>query len=180
MARARLLQCMIENARVDEEIGEGAEPSSHARLAQDCARDAVELSKHTQDRRLLAHAHIWQGLTHCNSFFENLESARQCYDLAASFSKGDYPDSTWEDMQALKTKIFRKGNVDPKLRAWSQGSVGDKTFQQITEEFAELIIPTVWEREDRKISRVAARLSVSPKKVRRILTRVGRRKPSSN
>ena len=178
MGRARLLQCMIENARVDEEIGDGAEPSSHARLAQDCAHDAVELSKHTQDRRLLAHAYIWQGLTSCNSFFENLESARQSYDLAATFSKGDYPDSTWEDMQALKAKIFRKGTVDPKLRAWSQGSVGDKTFQQMTEEFAELIIPKVWEREDRKISRVAARLSVSPKKVRRILTRVGRRKPS--
>jgi tetratricopeptide (TPR) repeat protein len=179
MARARLLQCMVENARVEEEIGEGAEPSNHARLAKDCAHDAVELAKHTQDRRLLAHAYIWQGLTCCNSFFEDLESARQSYDLAATFSKGDYPDSTWEDMQALKAKIFRKGTVDPKLRAWSQGSVGDKTFQQINEEFAELIIPKVWEREGRKISRVAARLSVSPKKVRRILTRVGRRKPSA-
>jgi DNA-binding NtrC family response regulator len=48
----------------------------------------------------------------------------------------------------------------------------------MTEEFAELIIPKVWEREGRKISRVAARLSISPKKVRRILSRVGRRKPS--
>jgi tetratricopeptide (TPR) repeat protein len=180
MARARLLQCMIENARVEEEIGDGTEGSTHARLAQDCAHDAVELSKHTQDRRLLAHAHIWEGLTCSNSFFENLEAARRSYELAASVSKGDYPDSTWEDMQALKGKIFRKGTVDPKLRAWSQGSVGDKTFQEITEEFAELIIPKVWEREDRKISRVAARLSVSPKKVRRILTRVGRRKPSNS
>jgi tetratricopeptide (TPR) repeat protein len=178
MARALLLQCMIENARVDEEIGDGAEPSSHARLAQDCAHEAVELAKHTQDRRLLAHAYVWQGLTCCNSFFENLESARQSYDLAATFAKGDYPDSTWEDMQALKGKIFRKGTVDPKLRAWSHGSIGDKTFQQLSEEFAELIIPKVWEREDRKISRVASRLSVSPKKVRRILTRAGRRKPS--
>jgi hypothetical protein len=41
-----------------------------------------------------------------------------------------------------------------------QGSVGDKTFQQISEEFAELIIPKVWERKGRKVSRVAA-LSVS-------------------
>jgi len=178
MARGRLLQCMIENARVEEEIGGGTEPSNHARLAQDCAHDSVELAKQTQDRRLLAQAYIWQGLTYCNSFFEDLESARQSYDLAATFSKGDYLDSTWEDMQALKAKILRKGTVDPRLRAWSQGSVGDKTFQQITEEFAQLIIPKVWEREGRKISRVAARLSVSPKKVRRILTRVGRRKPS--
>ena len=35
----------------------------------------------------------------------------------------------------------------------------------------------VWEREGRKVSRVASRLSISPKKVRRILARVGRRKP---
>ena len=76
----------------------------------------------------------------------------------------------------LKTRVLRGGRVSPTLRAWSQGSVGEKTFQQITEEFAELIIPKVWEREGRKVSRVATRLSMSPKKVRRILSRVGRRK----
>jgi tetratricopeptide (TPR) repeat protein len=177
MARARLLQCMIENARVEEEIGEGAEPGTHARLAQDCAQEAVELVKHTQDRRLLADAYTWQGLTYCNSFFDDIDAARQAYDLAVTFSKGDHPDSPREDMQTLKAKILRKGAVDPTLRAWSQGSVGDKTFQQITEEFAELIIPKIWEREGRKVSRVAARLSISPKKVRRILSQVGRRKP---
>ena len=53
------------------------------------------------------------------------------------------------------------------------GMVGDKTFQQITEEFAAIIIPKVWEVEGRKVSRVASRLSVSPKKVRRILIRAG-------
>jgi len=55
--------------------------------------------------------------------------------------------------------------------------VGEKTFRQISEEFAEIVIARVWEREGRKVSRVAARLSISPKKVRRILARVGRRKP---
>jgi DNA-binding NtrC family response regulator len=73
---------------------------------------------------------------------------------------------------------LRGGKVNPVLRAWSQGSVGDKSFQQITEEFAEFIIPKVWEREGRKISRVATRLSMSPKKVRRILGRAGRGKTS--
>ena len=57
--------------------------------------------------------------------------------------------------------------------------MGDKTFRQIAEEFAELSIPKVWEREGRKVSRVAARLSSSPKKVRRILNRVVRRKPNA-
>jgi signal recognition particle subunit SEC65 len=59
------------------------------------------------------------------------------------------------------------------LRQWSQGIVGDKTFQQISEEFASIVIPKVWKREGRKVSRVAARLSVSPKKVRRILSNAG-------
>jgi DNA-binding NtrC family response regulator len=94
-----------------------------------------------------------------------------------TLSKDHQPDDTSDDIHALKAKILRSGSVNPTLRAWSQGSVGDKTFQQITEEFAELIVPKVWEREGRKVSRVATRLSMSPKKVRRILDRVGRHKP---
>jgi len=35
------------------------------------------------------------------------------------------------------------------------------------------VIPKVWMREGRKVSRVAQRLSVSPKKVRRILRNAG-------
>jgi len=177
MARSRLLQCMIENARVEEGIGDTSEPGNHARLAQDCAQEAVALAKQTQNRRLLAHASVWQGLTFCNRFFDDPESARRCYDQALTLSKDGHAESAWDDLQTLKAMVLRSSKVNPSLRAWSQGSVGDKTFQQITEEFAELIIPKVWEREGRKVSRVAARLSVSPKKVRRILNRVGRRKP---
>ena len=179
MARARLLLCMIENAQVEEGIGESTEPGNHARLAQDFAHEAIELAKHTQNRRLLAHTYIWQGLTYCNRFFDDADAARRCYDQAISLTKSDHADSAWEDLQALKAKVLRGGSVNPTLRAWSQGAVGDKTFQQISEEFAEMIIPKVWEREGRKVSRVAARLSVSPKKVRRVLSRVGRRKPRS-
>jgi len=180
MARARLLQSMIENARVEEGIGESTEPGSHARLAQDCGHGAIELAKHTQNRRLLAYAYIWQGLTYCNRFFDDPESARRCYDQAVTLSKADQTDTSWADLQTLKAKVLRGGSVNSTLRAWSQGSVGDKTFQQITEEFAALIIPKVWEREGRKISRVATRLSMSPKKVRRILNRVTRGKPSAD
>jgi tetratricopeptide (TPR) repeat protein len=179
MARARMVRCMIENARVEEGIGD-SEPGNHARLAQDFAQEATELAKRTQNRRLLAHTYIWQGLTHCNRFFDDPDAARRCYDQVVTLSKGDHADSAWEDLQTLKAKVLRGGSVNPTLRAWSQGSVGDKTFQQISEEFAEMIIPKVWEREGRKVSRVAARLSVSPKKVRRILNRVGRRKPPAD
>jgi tetratricopeptide (TPR) repeat protein len=176
MARARLLNCMIENGRVEEEIGDSAERGVHAREAQDCAQEAIELAQQTQNRRLLADTYIWQGLTYCNRFFDDPESARQSYDQATAVAKGSHADGSWEDLEALKTKVLRGSRVSPTLRAWSQGSVGEKTFQQITEEFAELIIPKVWEREGRKVSRVATRLSMSPKKVRRILSRVGRRK----
>ncbi len=180
MARTRLLQCMIENARVEEEIGESTEPGGHARLAQDCAQEAIELAKHTENRRLLVHAYVWQGLTYCNRFFDDPESARRCYDQAVTLSKGDHAESTSDDLRSLRSKVLRGGSVDPTLRAWSQGAVGDKTFQEITEEFAELVIPKVWEREGRKVSRVATRLSISPKKVRRILGRVGPRKRPSD
>jgi tetratricopeptide (TPR) repeat protein len=177
MSRAALLRCMIENARVEEEIGDSAEPGSHARAAAECAQEAIELAKHTENRRQQAEAYVWQGLTQCNRFFGDLEAARRSYDQATALLKTDQIDPAWEDLQHLKSQILRGGSVNPILRAWSQGAVGDKTFQQITEEFAELIIPKIWEREGRKISRVATRLSMSPKKVRRILSRAGNRKP---
>jgi tetratricopeptide (TPR) repeat protein len=178
MGRARILGCMIENAKVEEEIGEGADPGSHARRALEFSQEAIELAKHTQHHLLLANAHLWQGLTQCNSFFDNPEAARESYDLARASCGANQPDNNmWQDLQTLSAKILRKGSVHPALKAWSQGAVGEKTFRQISEEFAEIVIARVWEREGRKVSRVAARLSISPKKVRRILARVGRRKP---
>ncbi len=178
MGRARILECMIENAKVEEEIGEGADPGSHARRALECSQEAIDLAKNTQHHLLLANAHLWQGLTQCNSFFDNPEAARESYDLARASCGADQTDNNiWQDLQTLGAKILRKGNVHPALKAWSQGAVGEKTFRQISEEFAEIVIARVWEREGRKVSRVAARLSISPKKVRRILARVGRRKP---
>ena len=178
MGRARILQCMIENAKVEEEIGEGADPGSHARRALEFSQEAIDLAKHTQHHLLLANAHLWQGLTRCNSFFDNSEAARESYDLARASCGANQPDhNMWQDLQTLGAKILRKASVHPALKAWSQGAVGEKTFRQISEEFAEIVIAQVWEREGRKVSRVAARLSISPKKVRRILGRVGRRKP---
>jgi len=178
MGRARILECMIENAKVEEEIGEGADPGSHARRALEFSQEAIELAKHTQHHLLLANAHLWQGLTQCNSFFDNPEAARESYDLARASCGANQPDNNMsQDLQTLGAKILRKGSVHPSLKAWSQGAVGNKTFRQISDEFAEIVIARVWEREGRKVSRVAARLSISPKKVRRILARVGRRKP---
>ena len=173
MARARILQSIVENSKFDEQIEEASGANQHAQRAHDFARDAVDFAKHTQNRRLLARAYVWQGMTFANDFFDNVEAARQCCDAAAALLKPQGPDYIWDDLQELKSRILRRGPVDTVLREWSQGLVGDKTFQQITEDFAHIIIPKVWEREDRKVSRVAARLSISPKKVRRVLRAAG-------
>jgi DNA-binding NtrC family response regulator len=91
------------------------------------------------------------------------------------------PDATerqyvWDDLETLKSKVLHARPLDPILRAWSAGVVEDKSFSQLTEEFARMVIPKVWEREGRKISRVAEKLSISPKKVRRILHSAGMHK----
>ena len=173
MARARLLQCIVENAKFEEQVEERSDPHHHAQAAQSFSTDAVEFARHTQNRRLLARAYIWRGLTLSNEFFQNLESGGECYDLAASALRSEPHDQLWDELQLLKSRIARSGDIDATLRAWSQGAIGNKTFQQMTEEFAAMIIPRVWEREGRKVSRVATRLSVSPKKVRRILKQAG-------
>ncbi len=178
MGRARILQCMIENAKVEEDVG-GEDPGSGARRAIEFSQEAIQLATHTQHRLLLARAHVWQGLTHANSFFDNLEAARESYDAARALCGSNTSDhNVVLDLQLLGSKVLHKGSLHPTLKAWSQGAVGDKTFRQISEEFAEIVIARVWEREGRKVSRVATRLSISPKKVRRILARVGRRRPA--
>lgn len=170
MARARILQCMIENARLEEQIDE--DPERRAHMAHDFAHDAVECAKQTQNRRLLARALVWEGLTYCNGS-QDREAARRCCDAAIALLRPAGPLYGWEDLESLKTKLSHSGQVDAALQEWSKGLTHDKTFQQITEEFANILIPRVWEREGRKISRVAVRLSISPKKVRRILHAAG-------
>ena len=172
MARARLLQCQVANARLEEEM-EGWE---HAQSARDYAREAVEAATHTQNHHLLARAYIWRGLTACYPTIHDIEDAKHCVDKAGTFLKTGDSDDLWEEMQALRQKVMPRGAIDPQLRAWSQGITGEKTFQELAEDFAEVVIPRVWEKEDKKVQRVAQRLKISPKKVRRILARAGKRK----
>lgn len=175
MARARILQCAVENARVEEGIEERLDARSHAQAALDYARDAVEMAKHTQNRRLLARAHTWQGLTLSNHFFNARDAARESMNQAAGFLEPGIHDHVWEDFQILKGRVLEGADMNATLLAWSHGQVGDKTFQQLEEDFADIVIPKVWEQEARKVSRVSKRLSISPKKVRRVLERLGLR-----
>jgi tetratricopeptide (TPR) repeat protein len=170
MARARLLECMVENTKLEEEI---EDPAWVAHLALEAAKEAVELARRTENRRLLSRALIWQGLTICSTSPASVDAARDLCEQAGALLKNEVQDHIWEDLQMLKAKVLRGGHLDSTLQAWSQGVVGDRSFQQLTEDFADLIIPKIWEHEGRKVARVSKRLSVSPKKVRRVLARLG-------
>jgi tetratricopeptide (TPR) repeat protein len=179
MARARLLQCQVEQALLEEEVEGSAHSWEHAHAARDFAREAVDAAEHTQHQRLLARTFIWRGITACNPGTHDLEDARHCCDRAAAFMKASQDDELWEELHRLKQKVTPRGNIDPQLRSWSQGETRGKSFQKLAEEFAEIVIPRVWEKEGKKVARVAKTLQVSPKKVRRILARAGKRKSSS-
>ena len=172
MARARILQAAIENLQADEEIGEAEDIATHANLAKQHSDEAIELAQHTQNRRLLAAAYIARGATAANVFFEDWETAKHLAAQASDLLDKDDRDHLSQDLHALKAQILRATGIDQTLRSWSDGLTGGKTFQQVTEEFAEIVIPKVWIREGRKVSRVAEKLAISPKKVRRILRNV--------
>ncbi len=173
MCRARIVQAMVADARFEEQIGEGDDPSRFAQLAHDCAKEAVDLGERTESRRLLAQAHLCHGMTLVNGFFVNAEAARGCCDRAEAYLDNDRHDALWQEVEILRARILHAGVEDPNLRAWSQGVVGDKSLQQVVGDFEELLIRKVWEHEGRKVSRVAHRLAVSPKKVRRVLRHLG-------
>ncbi len=172
MARSRTIQCIVENAAMEEQVGD---PAEHHETAEAFARDAVAFAGHTQNRRLLARAYVWQGLTNTVEPYGDREAARQCYEQAIALlqPEGSERQYVWEDLETLKARVLHARPVDPLLRAWSAGVVENQSFSQLTEEFARMVIPKVWEREGRKVSRVAEKLSISPKKVRRILHSIG-------
>jgi tetratricopeptide (TPR) repeat protein len=172
MARARLLQSAAENARVEDETDD-SDLALHANLARQYAEEAIALAIQTENRRLKAGAYLARGGVAANDFFQDWEEAKKYVELASTLIGGEDRDHLWEEMAMLKSRILRVSKIDDTLRTWSEGMLGDKTFQQVSEEFAEIVIPKVWAREGRKVLRVAKKLSISPKKVRRILRNAG-------
>ena len=173
MARARTLQSIAENVRVDEQFGEDADAAVYANNASRYADDAVRLAELTENRRLVAEAYVARGMVYANDYFQEWEDAKRCIDHASARLGPEEHDHLWEDLMTLKMRILRASSIDETLRAWSDGLLGDKTFQQVTEEFAGIVIPQVWQREGKKVSRLSNRLSISPKKVRRVLRNAG-------
>ena len=172
MARARVLQSAAENARA-EDVTEDSDLAFHANLARQYAEEAIALATQTENRRLKAGAYLARGAAAANDFFQDWEDAKKYVELASTLLGSEDRDHLWEEMAMLKSRILRVSKIDDTLRTWSEGMLGDKTFQQVTEEFAEIVIPKVWAREGRKVLRVAKKLSISPKKVRRILRNAG-------
>jgi tetratricopeptide (TPR) repeat protein len=174
-ARSRVLQALVECAKIEEQIEDGESSNAQSSLlAYEFARDAVTHAKCTQNRRLTAKSHIALGLAICSSAPDEMETAWECCDQATALLNPENKDYVWRCLlQSLKNKLRNEGHIDSSLREWSQGIVGNKTFQQVSHEFENIVIPRVWKREGRRISHVAARLSISPKKVRRILRSQG-------
>jgi len=174
MARARLLQCKVEQAQLDEQIEDDTRSWEHVQAARDYAREAVEAAGRTQNLRLRARALIWRGLAACNPAINDVDDARQCLEQATALMKSAHDEDVWNELQVLKQKLTSRGSIDQKLRAWSRGVTEGKSFQALADEFAELVIPRVWEREGKKVARVAKVLKISPKKVRKILDQAGK------
>jgi tetratricopeptide (TPR) repeat protein len=172
-SRARILQSAAECVKFEEQVEEGSSGTSSTQLACEYAREAVAFALNTQNRRLIAKAHIALGLALCLDYSGDFEAARKCADDAAALLNPASHDYVHRELQELRKKLRGVGSINSTLREWSQGIVGHKTFQEVSEEFAAIVIPKVWRREGCKVARVAAKLSVSPKKVRRILRSQG-------
>ena len=164
-ARSRTCRHWLNVRKIEEQIEDGESDDQSTLLAYEFARDAVTHAKCTQNRRLTAKSHIALGLAICTSAPDEMETAWECCDQATALLDPENKDYVWRCLlQSLKNKLRNEGHIDSSLREWSQGIVGNKTFQQISHEFENIVIPRVWKREGRRISHVAARLSISPKK----------------
>lgn len=170
-ARARILQSAIEYAKAEEQIVDSTSPLQSGRLASEYARKAVELAKETQNRPLITQSYVTLGLALLND--GDVEAARDCHNQAASYLRMGTHEYLERQLQTLKRKLARVEIIEPVLRDWSRGVIGNKTFQQVIQDFTAIVIPKVWQREGCKISRVATQLSISPRKVRRILRSQG-------
>ena len=107
MARARVLQAMVENARVDEQLGEDADVAVCASRARQFAEEAIHWAELTQNRRLMAEAYVARGMMYANDFFQDWEGAKRCADKASTLLAADDRDHLWEDLMALKSRILR-------------------------------------------------------------------------
>jgi tetratricopeptide (TPR) repeat protein len=170
-ARACTLMGMIENARVEELLGSAEEIPLYARRSKQHCMEAVALAQSMENKRVLLNAYVALGETAANNFFHDYELGQKCVDAASGLLDPEDADYAVDELNALKARLLKVVGIEDTLRAWSQGIITGKSFQEVTEQFAQLVIPRVWMREECKISRVAKKLAMSPQKVRRLVKR---------
>ena len=169
MARAQIVLSAVELERAEEQVGEQPDVASHAGSAVEHAEKAIALALQTQNKRLLAEAFIARGFAAAGDYFQEWEVAKDYASKAAGLLTYDDRDHLFKLLRDLKSKIVGATRIDDTLRLWTDGQLGGKTFQQIQEEFAEIVIPKVWINSGRNVTVVAKQLRISPKKVRRLL-----------
>jgi hypothetical protein len=180
MARVRLLQSEIERGKFEELLGDERGPVRYSQLAEEFAREALDYAKGTQNERLCAQAYITLGLALCVSAGDNANEISHCIAKARALLNPEDRDYLSMELSTLKKKAALITVAEPILGEWSKGIVGNKTFTQINNEIATIIISKVWEHEGRRVSRTAARLSISPKKVRKFLQARGLVSPTES
>ena len=178
MARAQIVQSSVSLARAEEQLGEEQDIALHANVAVQHAESAIGLARKTQNKRLLAEAYIARGMAATDDYFREWQVAKDYAGKATALLSSDDRDHLLRTLGDLKSKLLGATRIDETLRLWSDGQLGDKTFQQVQEEFAELVIPKVWLRSGKNVTQVSKTLGISPKKVRRILRNVRENKES--
>ncbi len=169
MARSRMVQSSVEAAHAEEQLGEQPDVAFHANLAVRHAEEAIQLALQTQNKRLLAEAYIARGMAAATDYFQEWDVAKEYLEKSSALLSKDDRDHLYKALGDLRVKLAAATRIEESLRLWSEGQLGNKTFQQVQEEFAELVIPKVWLQSGRNVTAVSKKLSISPKKVRRIL-----------
>lgn len=169
MARSRIVQSSVELARAEEQLGERPDVALHANLAVQHSEEAIQMALQTQNKRLLAEAYIARGTAAAADYFQEWDMAKEYAGKASALLNKNDRDHLYKVLGDLRVKLAGATRVEEALRLWSEGQLGNKTFQQVQEEFAELVIPKVWLQSGKSVTAVSRSLSISPKKVRRIL-----------
>jgi tetratricopeptide (TPR) repeat protein len=168
-ARAHILGAYVEMTRSEEQLESSWYSGSPAQHAIDLAQKAIEFSRQTKNRRLVAAAHITQGLAATDPLHSNWDLALRSSATANELLGSDERDHLFSELTILRKRISESQNLDSIWRRWCSGDIEGASYQEIEEQFAALVIPQVWTKLGENVSAVARHLRISPKKVRRAL-----------
>jgi tetratricopeptide (TPR) repeat protein len=118
-ARARLVQCITENTRIEKAQVKPYDRDASLERALTCAAEAIMLAANTQNKRLQARGHIWHGLTLLLRGCDNsLESATECLERGKLLLDPPGGGYAAEEIQLLEERLksTRRLEVVPENR----------------------------------------------------------------